>query len=43
VLEKMVRGGRSEQRLIERSRIILAYGSGQGINLIAKLSIGIEI
>ncbi len=36
VLEKMVRGGRSEQRLIERSRIILAYGSGQGINLIAK-------
>ena len=36
VLEKMVRGGRYEKRLIERSRIILAYGSGQGINQIAK-------
>jgi hypothetical protein len=36
VLEKIVRGGRYEKRLIERSRIILAYGSGQGINQIAK-------
>jgi transposase len=36
VLEKIVGSGRSEQRLIERSKIILAYGSGHGIHQIAR-------
>jgi transposase len=36
ILEQICRSSSNEQRLIERSRIILAYGSGQGKNQIAK-------